>query len=152
MEEEKQRKIVSRGIPSKECFWFPAIEKWKEIDKKWELIDIVQHIYPKEYQKQYNEITFKFLSFLLENPFGIDGGKVSEWIKHNNISKATFYNVIIPHLVDIGIIKRRRMYGEGGRKTIITTSEIFSNFLRKIADSWTDVLNERKKEGETKNE
>jgi predicted transcriptional regulator len=145
MEEEiKERKIASRGIPSKEVLWFPPIEKWKNIDEKWRLEDIVQFIYPKEYQKKYNEITIKFLDFLLKKPMGVNGTEVSEWIKNNKVSKATFYNIIVPHLVDIGIIKRRRIYGEKGRKTILMTSEIFSNFLKKLSETWLEILKENK--------
>lgn len=149
MEEEKPH-IPSHGVPGKETIWFPSNEKWNSTKDtvRWELEDIIQHIYPKQYQLVYHAVALEIMRSLLENPNGIDGDMLGKWISEKKISKATFYNRVLPHLIDIGMIKRERIHGEKGRKMVLYPSERFSICLKKLCSEWTsqvDTARERKR-------
>jgi len=153
--------IKSRGIPSKEAFWLPAfysneIRQFQDENENltrsiWKIEEIMQFIFPKKYQEKYYEISILFMQALFSN-FGILESKdIANFVKTNNISKATFYNRVLPRLKRLGLIriKRETEYGENKkyRRMRVEISKTFGNYLLKIADSWlahVDDVRERR--------
>ena len=73
-----------KRLKSKESLYFPSVQgdKWKTLDPdiRWELSDIINHIFPKEYQERSNEYAQKLMVFLLKNPGGIDKKMLSDFV------------------------------------------------------------------------
>ncbi len=131
--------VPSKGIPSKESLWFPPKDskKWKTLDPdiRWELKDIIEHIFPTKYEEKYHEIALSFIQTLLKKQ-KMFGEEIASWIKENNFSKATFYNKVLPKLVNFGLIKRERF----GKKLILSPSTTFSMILEKLAKEWRSIV------------
>ena len=76
-------------------------------------------------------------------------------MKGNGISKATFYNRVLPRLKRVGLVKVERetiIAMESKRKfrpMRISLSKTFGNYFMKIGDSWLAIVDDartRKKE------
>jgi hypothetical protein len=108
---------------------------------------VVNFIFPKKYQQTYNEIALKFLE-LLTGKVEVEGKDISEFLKQNNISKATFYNRVFPKLRRSGLIKVRRetiTAVESKRKyrpMHVSLSKTFGNYLSKIGESWLAIVDD----------
>ena len=73
---------------------------------------------------------------------------MAEFLKANNISKATFYNRVLLRLKRVGMVKveretlvnveKKRKY----RPMKISLSKTFGNYLMKIGDSWLAIVDE----------
>ena len=134
----------NKRLRSKESLYFPSVlgDKWKNIDPdiRWDLSDIINHIFPKEYQEKSYEYAMKIMSFLLKTPGGIDKKMLSEFIKNEDIPKSTLYNIIIPKMVKFGIIERRRETNASnpnkGWFMILKPSITFSSHLDKLSGEW----------------
>ncbi len=150
-DKDSPRVIASRGIPSKESLYLPAhnspalrqFEDSGEVPTHsiWGLEDVLNFVFPHQYQIKYNEIAIKFLTMFLSKPV-LEGPDISAFVKSNNISKATFYNRVLPRLKRIGMIKVERetiVAAESSRKfrpMKIHISKTFGNYLNKIGNSW----------------
>ncbi|HLD60129.1 MAG TPA: hypothetical protein VI912_03985 [Candidatus Bilamarchaeaceae archaeon] len=155
MAEEKQ--IASRGVPSSESMYLPSfnspeIRSFQDKDEKitrniWNLEELTNFVFPKKYQAKYHEIAFGFLQLLIEK-LSVTGGDISKFITEKSISKATFYNRVLPRLRRVGMIKIERdtvVAVESKRKfrpMRISLSKTFGNYLTKIGDSWLAVIDD----------
>ncbi|MFN3527488.1 MAG: hypothetical protein ACK4YO_00070 [Candidatus Altarchaeaceae archaeon] len=148
MANKNPKPILSRGIPSKESLFLPKHDG-KIINSKgglneniiWDVEDVIDFIFPKIYQPRYHEISVKFVEFLLKEG-KLNSEKISKFLKDNNFSKATLENIIIPKLVNFGLIKREReqtMKGKG-RKLILSDSLVFSHYLERISKAWSMIV------------
>ncbi|HQT45159.1 MAG TPA: hypothetical protein PLO51_04215, partial [Candidatus Micrarchaeota archaeon] len=149
--DEQQKVIASRGIPSKESLYLPAhnspaLRQFEDSGENlthsvWDLEDVLNFVFPKQYQAKYNEIAVKFMALFLAKQV-LEGSDVSAFVKSNSISKATFYNRVLPRLKRIGMIKVERetvVAAESQRKfrpMKIHISKTFGNYLNKIGNSW----------------
>ncbi len=164
---KEKKTIVSRGVPSNETLYLPAYnsaeirnfqDKEENITRNlWDIEEITNFIFPKKYQPKYYEIAINFLK-LLAQKLTLVGEDISVFVKSNNISKATFYNRVLPRIRKIGIIKVERetiVAQESKRKfrpMIINISKTFGNYLMKIGDSWLAIVDDarNKKQIQTK--
>ncbi|MCX8163677.1 MAG: hypothetical protein N3D10_03965 [Candidatus Micrarchaeota archaeon] len=160
-EQEIQEKkiIASRGIPSKEAMYLPAhdsqairtFQDGAENPTKnlWNFQEVLNFVFPKKYQEKYYHIALKFIE-LLSKKIKVSGEETSQFVKENNISKATFYNRVLPRLRRVGMIKiEREMKVEKESKKkfrpmIISLSKTFGNYLCKIGDSWLAFVDDAK--------
>ncbi|NPA22051.1 MAG: hypothetical protein GXN92_00495, partial [Candidatus Micrarchaeota archaeon] len=86
-----------------------------------------------------------FLKHLIANKGKLYSEQIALFIKENNISKATFYNRVLPKLRAFGVIKVEREFediNKKARKLKISISRTFGNYLMKIADSWLAIIDE----------
>ncbi len=154
LDDVMDKKISSRGIPSKEAMWLPPhnsteIRAFQNNDETptrnlWSLEEVINFIFPKKYQERYHNIAHLFLSMLYENLY-IDGHDIGKFIKEHNISKATFYNRVLPRLKRVGMVKVERVNVGKTKKygpMRITLSKTFGNYLMKIADSWLAIVDD----------
>jgi len=136
-----------KRLRSRESLYFPSVlgNKWKSIDPdiRWDISDIINHVFPREYQEKSYEYALKFVRFLLKNPRGIDKKMLSEFISANEIPSSTFYNIIIPKMVKLGILERRRESNASnpgkGWFMILKPSFAFSSHLQKLANEWKSI-------------
>ena len=149
--------IASRGIPSSESLYFPSynsteVRRFQDNNETqtrnlWSLEEVINFIFPKKYQEKYHEIAMNFLK-LLSKKIHLNGTDISSFVSENNISKATFYNRVLPRLRRVGLIKVERetlVPVEGKRKyrpMRISLSKTFGNYLMKIGDSWLAIVDD----------
>ncbi len=155
--EIEKKKIASRGVPSSESLYFPSynssgVRRFQDNTEMptrnlWSLEEVVNFVFPKKYQEKYHEIAVKFLK-LLTRKVRLRGSELSSFVSENKISKATFYNRVLPRLRRVGIIKIERetlVPVEGKRKyrpMRVSLSKTFGNYLMKIGDSWLAVVDD----------
>jgi len=156
-----ERKSVPRGIPSSQSLYFPSynaegVRPFQDSNENqtrnlWKLEDVVNLVFSKEHQPTYFEIAQKFLDLLFRKPH-IDGTEVGEFVSSNGISKATFYNRVLPRLRRVGMIKVERdtvVAVESKRKyrpMRISLSKTFGNCFAKVGDSWLALVDEARLE------
>lgn len=158
MSNEKVKKtIASRGIPSKESFYLPAhysseIRKFQDdgenvLRNYWNFEELLNFVFPKKYQPVYNEISIKFMNELIKKS-KLGASDLTEFVKSNEISKATFYNRVLPRLKRVGMIKveRQTIIAEHNKQKYrpmeISLSKSFGNYLTKIGDSWLALVDD----------
>ncbi len=141
---------ASRGIPSKESLWLDDIRKlrdeWKyHQNVRLEIDQILQIIFPKKYQGKYYETALKFMQTLLAKQV-MRGADLGEFLRANNYSKATFYNIILPRLKRVGMITtEREAFTESAEKRkfyrkIVRPSTQFSIFFSHIAREYESIV------------
>lgn len=151
------RKITSRGVPSSLSLYFPPYnsEELRTFQDKegnltrnlWSLEEVANFVFSKKYQPKYYEIALGFLRLICKKE-QVKGEDISEFIKSNAISKATFYNRVLPRLRRVGMIKVERetvVALESKRKfrpMRISLSKTFGNYLTKIGDSWLAAVDD----------
>ncbi|UCG94968.1 MAG: hypothetical protein JSV92_02865, partial [archaeon] len=144
---ETPRPPNEKRLKSKESLFFPSVlgDKWKTLDPdiRWELTDIINHIFPVVYQEKSNEYAQKLMVFLLDNPQGIDKKMLSGFVKDKEIPVSTLYNIVIPKLVKMGMIERKREANASnpgkGWFLILKPSMAFSSHLSKLASEWRSI-------------
>ena len=152
-----EEKKIPRGIPSSESLYFPAhnAEEFKAFQdgsenltkNLWRMEDVVNVVFSKKFQPTYHETAIKFLQVLSAKPH-MDGAEIGKFVSENSISKATFYNRVLPRLRRVGMIKVERetiVAVESKRKfrpMRISLSKTFGNCFSKIGDSWLAVVDE----------
>ncbi len=153
----EKKTIASRGVPSGETLYLPAhnsaeIRNFQDKDENlarnlWNLEEIANFVFSKKYQAKYYETAVGFLRLLSEK-ITLGGDDVASYVKNNGISKATFYNRVLPRLRKVGMIKVERetiVAQESRRKfrpMVISLSRTFGNYLMKIGDSWLASVDE----------
>lgn len=156
--------IASRGVPSSESIYLPPhnseeLRSFQDKDENptrnlWNIDEVANFVFSKKYQKKYYETAVGFLKLLNEKQY-LTGEDLSAFVSTNNISKATFYNRVLPRLRRVGMIKIERetiVAVESKRKfrpMKISWSKTFGNYLMKIGDSWLAIVDDarsRKKE------
>ncbi|MFH1394243.1 MAG: hypothetical protein ABIH29_05185 [Candidatus Micrarchaeota archaeon] len=157
MEEQESRKIASRGVPSSESIYLPPHnsdelrtfqDKNENLTRNtWRLEEVVNFIFSKKYQPKYFETAFSFMK-LLTAKVQLSGDETSAFVRENGISKATFYNRVLPRLRRVGMIKVERetlVPVESKRKfrpMRISLSKTFGNYFMKIGDSWLAIVDD----------
>jgi len=155
--EEESHKIASRGIPSKDSLFLPpfnspelrAFQDGNEniTRNSWNLEEVVNFVFPARYQTKYHEIAIAFLRLLCDKT-QLTGDEIGNFVSQNGISKATFYNRVLPRLRRVGMIKVERqtlIALESKRKfrpMTISLSKTFGNYLTKIGDSWLAAVDD----------
>lgn len=144
-----------RSIPSKNALYLPAhyskeLTPFQDSEERptknyWKLEVLINFIFPKSSMPKYYEIALSFLSLILKEVY-LSSGEIGRFVKSRGISKATFYNRVLPKLKAFGLIRVERIPATGGKKgrMRVTLSKTFSNYLRKIADSWEALVDEAK--------
>lgn len=156
-EKEEKHSIASRGIPSKDSLYLPPhnspeLRSFQDSNENltrniWSLDEVVNFVFPKKYQLKYNEIALAFLKLALEKT-SLSGEDIGGFVSARGISKATFYNRVLPRLKRIGVIKVERqtlIALESKRKfrpMTISLSKTFGNYLAKIGDSWLAIVDD----------
>lgn len=156
-EKDEGHKIASRGIPSKDSLFLPpfnspelrAFQDGNEniTRNSWNLEEVVNFVFPARFQAKYHEIALGFMKLLLEKS-ALTGDEIGNFVSQNGVSKATFYNRVLPRLRRVGMIKVERqtiIALENKRKfrpMTITLSKTFGNYLTKIGDSWLAIVDD----------
>ena len=147
---QEEKKIASRGIHSKESLYLPAhnspeLRSFQDGNENitrnvWNLEEVVNFVFPSRYQQKYHEVALDFMRLLVERT-QLNGEEIGSFVSAHSISKATFYNRVLPRLKRIGMVKVERqtlIALESRRKfrpMTITLSKTFGNYLTKIGDS-----------------
>lgn len=150
--EKAEKKIPSRGIPSRYAFYLPPhyskeIKRFEENElptrNLLSLKEIVNFIFPEKYQEKYHNIALLFLEELSKK-LVMDSEDISLFRKQHKLSKATLYNRVIKRLKELGLVKKELLATQQGkrRKMKLTLSKTFGNYLLKIADSWLAFVDE----------
>jgi hypothetical protein len=155
--EENKKGIASRGVPSSESLYLPPhySEELRNFQDKeenptrntWKLEELLNFVFSKKYQAKYYETALAFMK-LFDSKNVMEGSDLATFISTNSISKATFYNRVLPRLKRIGMIKVERdtvVAVESKRKfrpMRITLSKTFGNYLMKIGDSWLAIIDD----------
>lgn len=153
----EEKKIASRGVPSSESLYLPPhnseeLRRFQDATENptrnlWSVEEVSNFVFSKKYQSKYYEIAVKFMKLLTEKSH-LDGKDLSKFIADNSISKATFYNRVLPRLRRVGMIKIERdtiVAVESKRKyrpMRISLSKTFGNYLMKIGDSWLAIVDD----------
>jgi hypothetical protein len=136
-----------KSMPSGESLWFNYDKLPKKIKQRWELDDVLELIFPKEFNPAQKDIASKLIKTMLNKPEGLSGEEIEEFRKANEISNATLRNLVIPKLVRIGLISRERDSPTGQTNKdkhhmmIIKLSESFGNALKKIGEEINSIIN-----------
>lgn len=166
-EPEAKKQIASRGVPSSESIYLPRHDsqelrsfqdKSENLTRNlWNLDEVANFIFSKRYQPKYYEIAFGFLKVLAEKT-EVTGEETAAYVKNNSISKATFYNRVLPRLKRVGMVKVERdtvVAVESKRKyrpMRISLSKTFGNYFMKIGDSWLAVVDDARSRKEKKDQ
>jgi hypothetical protein len=172
MEPEKndeKHTIASRGIPSSESFYLPPfnspeLRSFQDANEAatrsfWSLEEVINFVFPKKYQPKYNEAALQFLQLLMQKT-SLSGDEIGDFVSKSGVSKATFYNRVLPRLKRVGMLKVERetiVAMESKRKfrpMHISLSKSFGNYIMKIGDSWLALVDDArsKKEQAERNE
>jgi len=155
--ENAKRFIASRGVPSSESLYLPPhnseeLRSFQDASENptrnlWSVDEVSNFVFSRKYQTKYYEISIGFLRLLAEATY-VDGSAISKFVSENKISKATFYNRVLPRLRRVGMIKVERdtiVAVESKRKfrpMRISLSKTFGNYLMKIGDSWLAIVDD----------
>lgn len=155
--ENGKHSIASRGIPSKDSLYLPPynspeLRSFQDGNESitrniWSLEEVANFVFPKKYQEKYSEIALAFLKLALEKG-ALTGDEIGNFVSSNGISKATFYNRVLPRLKRIGMLKVERQTVialESKRKyrpMTVSLSKTFGNYLTKIGDSWLAIVDD----------
>ncbi len=162
-EEKKEIKLIaSRGIPSKDALYLPphnspGLRSFQDSSESltrnvWSLEEVVNFVFPSRFQKKYNEVALSFLKLVLQKT-SVSGDEIGKFVSSSGISKATFYNRVLPRLKRIGMLKVERqtiVALESKRKfrpMTISLSKTFGNYLAKIGDSWLAIVDDARSRG-----
>lgn len=162
---QEKKQIASRGVPSEESIYLPRFDsdelrsfqdRNETITRNlWNAEELANFIFSKKYQPKYYEIATGFLRLLCERT-QLSGEEIAAFVRGNNISKATFYNRVLPRLKRVGMIKVERdtiVAIESKRKfrpMRISLSKTFGNYLMKIGDSWLAIVDDARSRAEKK--
>ncbi len=160
---EEKKGISSRGVPSSESIYLPRhdspeLRKFQDQNESitrnvWNLEEVANFVFSKKYQPKYYEIAHGFLALLTDRT-RLNGEQIAEYVKSNGISKATFYNRVLPRLKRVGMVKVERetiVNVESKRKyrpMKISLSKTFGNYFMKIGDSWLAIVDDARSKEE----
>jgi len=149
--------IASRGVPSSESIYLPPhyseeLRSFQDASENptrnlWSVEEVANFVFSKKYQSTYHDVAVGFMKLLAEKT-SLDGADLSRFVSENSISKATFYNRVLPLLRRVGMIKIERdtvIAAESKRKfrpMRISLSKTFGNYLMKIGDSWLAIVDD----------
>ena len=161
------KQISSRGVPSSESIYLPRhdSDELRSFQDKnegitrnpWNAEELTNFIFSKRYQPKYYEIALGFIKLLCDKTI-VSGEETSGFVRSNSISKATFYNRVLPRLKRVGMIKVERdtlVSIETKRKfrpMRISLSKTFGNYFMKIGDSWLAIVDDSRSKNEKKDQ
>jgi predicted transcriptional regulator len=161
------KQISSRGVPSEESVYLPRhdsdeLRSFQDRNENitrnsWNVDEVANFIFSKKYQPKYYEVALGFLKLLSERT-ELNGEEIASYVKTNGISKATFYNRVLPRLKRVGMIKVERdtiVAIESKRKfrpMRISLSKTFGNYFMKIGDSWLAIVDDARSRKEKKDQ
>ena len=131
------------GIPSEDQLYLPRKDTLDDLLKKqgairtstsWNLEDVLQFVFPQRYRASYHGVAVSFLATLQKNGGSLTSREIGEFVEKTKVSKATFYNKVLPRLVRIGMVDRNRE--PTSNKMTVKWSNQFSIYLEKIAFEW----------------
>ena len=140
---ESKGRRPKTGIPSAEQLYLPRKDSLDEVLGKqgairmstsWNIGDVLQFVFPKKYRESYYNVSNLFLAELLSNGGLMGSSEIGDFVSKSEISKATFYNKVLPRLVRVGMIERHRE--PESQKMKVKWSSQFSIYLEKIAFEW----------------
>ncbi|MBD3389550.1 hypothetical protein GF415_01185 [Candidatus Micrarchaeota archaeon] len=150
-------KRIPRGVPSSESIYLPPynspeLRSFQDNSENptrnlWSLEEVINFVFSKKYQPKYYEIALEFI-WELSKKLSMEGADVGNFLSEKGISKATFYNRVLPRLRRVGMIKVERetiVARESMRKyrpMRISLSKTFGNYFMKIGDSWLASVDE----------
>ncbi len=153
----EKRKIASRGVPSSQSVYLPRhdSEELRAFQDKnenmtrnlWSIDEVANFVFSKKYQRRYYDVSLSFLK-LLTKKLSLSGNETAAFVKERGISKATFYNRVLPRLKRVGMVKVERetvIPVESKRKfrpMRISLSKTFGNYFVKIGDSWLAAVDD----------
>jgi len=150
--------VASRGIPSGDSLYLPshysgelrAFQDAKSeapLKNVWKLEEVMNFVFPKRYQAKYHEVALAFMQEM-DRRLEMGGKEVGAFIAANGISKATFYNRVLPRLKRVGMLKveRETIVALDGKRKFrpmkISLSKTFGNYLSKIGESWQALVDD----------
>ncbi|MFH1447774.1 MAG: hypothetical protein ABIG39_02835 [Candidatus Micrarchaeota archaeon] len=152
-----KKSIASRGVPSSESLYLPphygeevrSFQDDNEVQTHnlWKLEEVLNFVFARKYQRKYYDTALSFMR-LLEERTELDGGEINDFVRGSGVSKATFYNRVLPRLKRIGMVKVERdtiVAQESKRKyrpMRIALSKTFGNYLGKISGSWLAIVDD----------
>lgn len=152
----KGKAIKTRGIPAKEALWLPRHDKVREILQKqsnpfdeygveWSVGNVLCFLFPPKYRELQYKHSVAFIEFVCEHGGQVDYREISAFVERSGVSKATFYNKIIPRLKHAGLIEVKRPQRTGARESEkgpmrVLLSETFHNYLFKMAKEWRRIV------------
>ncbi|MFH1221808.1 MAG: hypothetical protein V1492_01850 [Candidatus Micrarchaeota archaeon] len=162
---EEKKTIASRGVPSAEALYFPPfsdVRKFQDDNEQltrnlWNMEEVLNFVFPKQYQEKYHEVAVAFMKLLIEKA-NLEGSDISAFIAAEEISKATFYNRVLPRLRRVGMIKieRETIVAQESRRKYrpmrIMLSKTYGNYMMKIGDSWLAVVDDARSRTADKNQ
>lgn len=131
------------GIPSEEQLFLPARDQLDSVLGKtgalrtgtpWDAGDILQFVFPKKYRQNSHVIAEKFIKHLRAHRGKLSSVQINSFVKESGASRATFFNVVLKRLAEVGFIER--VPEAGGHRVGVTWSNHFSHYLEKIAFEW----------------
>ena len=156
-QKKDKKTIASRGIPASESLYLPRhdspeLRNFQDQNESatrnvWGIDELVNFVFPKKYQPKYYAAAEAFLRHLCVKT-SLGNGEMAEFIRDNNISKATFYNRVLIRLKRAGLVKVERdtiVAVENRRKfrpMRVSLSKTFGNYLCKIGDSWLATVDD----------
>jgi len=140
----------TRGIPSKESLWLADLRKLRESwryhqNVRLEMDQIMHIVFPQQYQQKYYEVARDFMQSLLKNT-EMRGEDIGLFLQEKKHSKATFYNVILPRLKRVGMVKLEREAFHHDKekqkyyKKIVRPSKQFSIFFQHLAREYEAII------------
>lgn len=160
-------KSIPRGVPSSESVYIPphnSPEVRSFQDKNgnitrnlWRMEEVINFVFSSKYQPKYYEIAVAFMGEL-SGKLSMGGSDIGAFLGGKGISKATFYNRVLPRLRRVGMVKVERetlIARESMRKyrpMRVSLSKTFGNYFMKIGDSWLACVDDARsrKEGQEK--
>ncbi|MEW6748254.1 MAG: hypothetical protein AB1295_00940 [Candidatus Micrarchaeota archaeon] len=162
-ETQNPKLISSRGVPSSESIYLPRhdsdeLRSFQDRNENltrnpWNVEELTNFIFSKKYQPRYYEIALGFLN-LLSGKTQVSGEEIAAYVRENEVSKATFYNRVLPRLKRVGMVKVERdtvVAVESKRKfrpMRISLSKTFGNYFMKIGDSWLAMVDDARSRSE----
>jgi hypothetical protein len=148
---------ASRGVPSKESMWLDDIKRLRgdwayHKNVRLELNQILELVFPPKYQRKYHLIAIEFMNKLFANHV-MRGDDIGAFIREKDFSKATFYNVVLPRLRRVGMVRleREEFHHEHSKqkfyKKIVRPSTQFSKFWTHIASEYDSLVQTAKARG-----
>ncbi|MGB9577221.1 MAG: hypothetical protein ACP5O3_02065 [Candidatus Micrarchaeia archaeon] len=140
-----------KGIPSSDQFYLPRKDSLDGLLRKqgairtscaWDVGDVMQFLFPKEFRGGYHAVATAFVSALQAGGGVLSSTQIGEFVAKNGVSKATFYNKVLPRLVRVGMVDRNRE--PGSKKMTVRWSNQFASYLEKIAFEWKRLEPQKK--------
>jgi len=154
------------GVKMKTTLFFPAVDShyeddpdkaWVPMSSEWKLEDTIQHIFPRHKSKRYYDMALELIQFIFQtDPInGVDSSQIEEWRKAKKYAIGTLHSIIIPKLIDFGILKRRFLNPSGekakqGKRIVLYPTTLFSTHLHRLAETYEKILDRAKQDYEVK--